>query len=323
MSCCPCGPGGCPTVQIEVDAVSSSWSKCGFGEFTGDGVVNSNPPKVFLHWQATTSGGNSCNCTAGTNEDFTYDPNDCTCLGQSTRSVGGHDGCDDGGDGGDDNHYHDGCGSWFFGAGCLTCTGQGPDCPTTTSATTQSYGCESFYMWDGNEVPYPCGASGTATVSNEFSTATLIGVAMDRMPGFDGDFADGGPESSRMLSSDEHSFSVRRVRFRFRFMPSPSCCFKVKWQERFRPSGATVDAWGNSPDDVFTDREWTWSPPSDNGSCIPQAMLDAIQDDPGNWEKYWPVSDVFELDEPADNGVTEIVNVETSCNCQQDAWGAQ
>jgi hypothetical protein len=98
----------------------------------------------------------------------------------------------------------------------------------------------------------------------------------------------------RDLSDDELTYTIARVRYRFRFpVPKSSRCYKVSWNEHFVPEDGS--------DAIDTPRAFTWD------GEIPD---DYDPDD----ELTWPLSPEFELLEGGVDGITTITDIEVVCS---------
>lgn len=151
----------------------------------------------------------------------------------------------------------------------------------TSTATVKT---KTITATTGSDPDKPCSASqtDTTTLSDEFTTSQLIAIALSHVPAYRPDpdnpedeigppfnqpcpnYGWGGEpgrvcfscSSFRNLSTDETSYSIRRVRWKIRHMPTGTCYLKVWLRLRFRPEGTTGSA------DTFTplpDYEWRGS----------------------------------------------------------------
>jgi len=230
MSACNCcsEPPCDGDFLIQADQVSGYKDRCGVMEF-----IESTPPKKYLksNWSSTSSGP-SCNDTTSTLGSATYDRDTCVCTGSDSRNGGGG------------RNSHDGCGSFFFGAGCLQCSGTGTVYSNTATATTKSY--TGSYTSDS----VSCSASGSSTLSDEYTDEMLTEDAEASMPDFDDDWNDGA-WSFRFLTQD--NLTLRKAKWRIRHLPTGSCYLKVWYRTRFREGPS--DPWSNHG----ADQSYVWN----------------------------------------------------------------
>ena len=155
------------------------------------------------------------------------------------------------------------------------CDGLG-DCPEPVTNETTT------------DITYDSLADTGEDLSLEYTTETLIANTVASLPDWDDDWDDTAG-SSRNLTEDELTYSIREARYRYIF-PVPKVgrgtCFKINpWVERFTPSGggAHVDT-PKGP--------WTW------GGDIPE---DYDPSDPDTWPNY-----VLTIPVPESNGTTIV-----------------
>lgn len=275
-------------VSIFYDSISGTKSKVGYVSFA-DVLTNSCHTSI----QVGEATGDPPECPA------TYGPS-CLCRSRFLHFAGSF------------SHYHAGPGA----TGSInvtdtrdldgnltasTCTGSYTD----SSGTTSGSACANYRdTGDG----YPtlayatigyCGDAGT--VSEEYTTATLIAHTVATLPAYSGDYrpvTDGGNFALRILSADESSYTVRRFKFVLKHPPTQSCYLKVWLRTRFVPADGSAT--------VLTDlAPYEWIGTGDPCFPAPTQGLDAAAN--------VVVSDACEVQEPATDGRTKVEIKKYSC----------
>ncbi len=188
----------CPMPTMECDSISASRSKYGHSEFEG---YESNPPRLYLRhsWTGTLD------------DEFYTDPCDAYDSTSSTTFAGY---CEYNTDGtiGADTKTVDGSGAGTY---CGTYNLARIVCPsadcmhgdTATSFTVTGRGtCALNHLFNGDVAD---------TLSNEFTTADLISLTVADLPAYPGTWS-GSCSAYRELDSDELSYTIRRIKYRFR-----------------------------------------------------------------------------------------------------------
>lgn len=170
------------------------------------------------------------------------------------------------------------------------CTGSETDGPGMGG--TGACGCPS-----GNLTEKEADYTRVIEYSDEYSTDALITDTLAALPAFDDDWDDTSG-SSRNLTTNELTFSVREAKYRFRFQIPTSrkrvnTCYVLEWVERFTPLG------GGAATD--TPKTWTWD------GTIPE---DYDADDSATW----PLSPEYTISIPEANGTTTVAELEAICD---------
>lgn len=225
----PCASISVPSPTIKCDSITSSATKCGFGEY----VDVSTPPKIYI--QKAFSGSSYI-------QNWNGDPAGCygDCFEQteyeySGASRGDYD-CIFTESGNLKETVTSPCGSTVTSITNTPCTAidQAPfsgnynQTLTKTSKTYNGIGCQSgtgFYT----------GGSVAETLSDEYTTDVLIYKTLSSLPSYPNTFT-GTCSSLRYLSADELTYSIRRFKYKFQ-LPNLAgyTCYKITWLE-----GSTV-----------------------------------------------------------------------------------
>lgn len=208
--CCEEPP--CPTVTLLCDSISASKSKCGF--FIS-GVW------YLVRTEAVTCTDDVCTweftcCYPPTtfhDQVRTYDPDTCTFA---------------------DDNTHGGC---------------------TVTICNQKHTPFVFPYRPGDPLecqdPASTGCSGgshnyTTSYSSEYLTADLISKVEAALPSYPNTF-NGTCSALRNLSADETSYTIRRLKYKFRVTCPVTCQLKLFWNETFKPTlAAAVTYCGSS-----------------------------------------------------------------------------
>lgn len=157
----------------------------------------------------------------------------------------------------------------------IACTSTRTECEGSVSSTdgvhTYTVDCDGE---TGVEWGICMGWEGSIILEDEYTTAALIANTIADLPAFDSDFDD-SQFASRSQDEEELTYAIQRLRYKFTFT-STGASFSIHWKERFTPDvGSPVD----------TPRS-TVIGPSDTESAV------------------------FTLNEPAENGITTIEDIE-------------
>ncbi len=142
-------------------------------------------------------------------------------------------------------------------------------------------------------------------LSDLYTDAKLLEVALAKLPAWDGDWNDTAG-SYRSLSANGRTLTIRDARYEWRLprhRVGSGRCHGIRWVVRFTPAdgGPVVDtphcaSWsGDTPEGYDPDDVSTW------------AVM------PNGEEPF------FSLPPPAANGSTSIVEIEWSCRCKEAA----
>lgn len=253
------GPGGggppppdCPAISVVCDSISASKSKCGFGEFG----TPSSPPKYYLTQTETGTGEyhRTCGDTRDQSQSFsgncvtTYDPSTCessvtTDTGTSAREQG-MDTCSMAISICSQTGNCETLGCWVgLPTWCANCAGgSGSECNCTADSNT-SYTCVSNCDHGPPEGCTECSGTDTrnATLSDEYTTSTLIDNTVSALPDYDDDFDD-ACGASRDLSDDETSYTIQRFKPKFTIATALDHDLVICYNEHFVPDvGDPVD----------------------------------------------------------------------------------
>lgn len=239
--------GDCPTdITLACDSVSASKFKCGFGGFLGTGFF-----RDYLFTGSGTSSqessltppqDNSCSGDASWSTHETID-SDCietdVCSTSESRTYGPDSGQPD--CSGSDSQcipagVHPLATSAFWtlpptigaSGGCV-----GP-CTVFSGGPVSVTNTEVDYAWtviSGSFTPPGHGSgSGTAVLSDEYTTAELKSNTIADLPPYDGSFGSSSCTASANLASDESSYAITRFEYKFTFSPIANN-FILSWNE--------------------------------------------------------------------------------------------
>ena len=249
-----CGTGGvtltitvnsavCDLPTLLCDSIEASLTKCGFVEFAGH---ESTPPKIYL--KRTFSGSLT---------NRTYDSG-VACTGtyvEVTSTYAGY--CEyDGVDCGTPTHsgltiegVAWGCGD-AFATGCSAV-----ECVPVVTATSATYTGDNTCRTATEHY-------GTAadTLTIEYATSDLIANTLSALPSYPGTWA-GTCSAYRDLSTDEMTYTVRRLKYKFTLPTLTGCVsYSFTWLEGSTPRSYT---WNGTDTETG---EYTVSEPGSNGT---------------------------------------------------------
>ena len=175
---------------------------------------------------------------------------------------------------------------------------------TAMDQTSRSWSLTSAVTSPGNESTLT--ANETATLSDEYTTALLLGKAAALTPELDDTYGYGSVafEGSRFwLTSDEQSAGVNRARYRMYFdrqalISGNQTCYWVTWKERFTPKPGTA----GSVSDTYRCAKWAGE------------MWEAAPGMPEDeYEGLGVLPGTFTLEPPGALGEITIVDINAHC----------
>lgn len=296
-SCCT--PPPCPSPSLSIVSRSASKSKNGSCAF-----FNSADGNYYLTSTFTASGSGSSpdmgDCSGYYDASYSYTEittcdlstglSSCTASGSAnfvqtipfTRPICGGFLCDDVLT---DTVTRVSCGNWLG-----THTTQ---TPTSTDCVTTSFAIDDISPL----LRLIQTSTSSTTYTSIYSDALLISTTVAALPSWGEIPPCGSGSGSTELSSAELSgitYSIMQSKYQFCFPVPVSGCYKITWNSVFTPDG------GGTPTTTPMSFIWDGTPPPDYNP-----------DD----TTTWPVSDIYEQDQPDSNGVVTIANIVASCKC--------